>query len=535
VRDKKFFIYLLLLLILSYNTVYAASFTKDEIGTTSAAFLKLGKGIRAVGMGEAYAGVPGSIESVYLNPAGLGKIRDAEICGMHSVWFQNIYFDNLSAVYPSLSGIYGLSVNYLSMKPIDKYYNTGAAAEDTYRPYDLAVYFSYANRYKNNLFGVNVKGIRSDIDGDAAQAVAADAGYAREFSENSLSFGIALQNMGTKLKYREEEDPLPFNIKTGAAYSGLIKSLLIAADVNFPVDNIPSYHFGAEYRYKIKQIELAVRAGYKTKTIEDLDALSGMSAGGGIGYKGLSVNYAWVPYGDLGNTHRMSLSYKLPAKPLEERAEEHEVRLKKKYFMKGHELFGEEKYQEASKQFKKVLAIDPGHGETIKYVREIEKILEKKEKETQKAEALTKPVKEEKDRNRIGLSLNYPGLGLRYFFGDKYYMEGKAQISDGVTALGLRGIQYINPRDKLKLLWGTELGFVLYEGEESEGRGYVFEVFGGGEYMFSEDFSFNMDFGPALILLQDKNYDVSTFGLEYVVNFGINRYFYGKSPSREAQ
>lgn len=49
---------------------------------------------------------------------------------------------------------------------------------------------------------------------------------------------------------------------------------------------------------------LALRAGYNGRNETD----SGITAGGGIQFNNLSIDYAFVPYGDLGNAHRFSVS-----------------------------------------------------------------------------------------------------------------------------------------------------------------------------------------------------------------------------------
>jgi len=51
---------------------------------------------------------------------------------------------------------------------------------------------------------------------------------------------------------------------------------------------------------------LALRAGYRTGQ----DIGSGMSAEVGLRIGKIDLDYAYVPYGDLGNTHRISLEIK---------------------------------------------------------------------------------------------------------------------------------------------------------------------------------------------------------------------------------
>src|ERR1035437_432241 len=82
------------------SLVCAVSALRADQGTTSASFLKLAVGPRAIGMGEAFAGVADDVNALYYNPAGLAYVPDKEFTLMHSVWFQDIFFDNAAVAWP---------------------------------------------------------------------------------------------------------------------------------------------------------------------------------------------------------------------------------------------------------------------------------------------------------------------------------------------------------------------------------------------------------------------------------------------------
>jgi YHS domain-containing protein len=91
---------------------------------------------------------------------------------------------------------------------------------------------------------------------------------------------------------------------------------------------------------------------------------------------------------------------------------------------------------------------------------------------------------------------------------------------------GLRGNYYFRSEPGYGLFAGLEADYVSFKGEVSDGTGIAVEPFVGGEYFFAKDLSLQLDFGPALLMLQDKNVtNASVNGLEYVVNFGVNYYF----------
>ncbi len=285
-----------------------AGFSEDYAGTTGGQFLKLAKGVRQAGMGEAYCAAGGNLDSIYANPAGLGYISDYQVSAMHTSWFEEIYYQNLSVGAPTAIGVTALSVNYLSMSGIEKYNRYRVAMGEKYRPHDLILYLSYANSIKENLFGVNLFMINSVIEDESASAFGVDLGYIRRVNEY-IDAGVSIQNIGTELRFMNTSDPMPLNIKAGFKYR-ISDSFIMTADLNFPRDYESGLNIGAEYSYSIEKVGLSARAGYRTRPVSAHGDLSGLSMGGQVGYRGFSLDYAWVPYGDLSSTHRFSLSYR---------------------------------------------------------------------------------------------------------------------------------------------------------------------------------------------------------------------------------
>ncbi|MFA6004097.1 MAG: hypothetical protein WC881_08510, partial [Elusimicrobiota bacterium] len=55
---------------------------------------------------------------------------------------------------------------------------------------------------------------------------------------------------------------------------------------------------------------VAGRMGYSSQTLNDVTGMTGLCVGAGFGTRGLSFDYAFVPYGGLGITNRFSVSAK---------------------------------------------------------------------------------------------------------------------------------------------------------------------------------------------------------------------------------
>lgn len=300
-------VFVLSFILFSFNQSYTAN-----PGTTSAAFLKIGVGARNISMGETGA-ISDDINAIYWNPAGLVQLKSPEVSFMHAAWFETIKYEHLAFGYPIKIGTLACGINYLSMSPIEKYDNMGMKVDKTYSPSDTAVTVSYARNLGKIPVGLNLRFISSKIDNKSAGAYACDIGgiyNGLQVASRTLQIGLVLQNLGTKMKFEKESDPLPMNIKVGSKYKLVDNKLTLALDINKPIDNDIRINFGTEYVYKFnKDFLISGRAGYKTNT-KGLDTLAGLSVGMGFGFRKYSIDYAWVPYGDLGQTHRFSILVK---------------------------------------------------------------------------------------------------------------------------------------------------------------------------------------------------------------------------------
>jgi len=283
--------------------VYAG--THKKVGTTGAQFLKIGIGARPIAMGGTYAGIADDINTIYWNPAGLGQISDHELLAQHIVWFQSVNYDYLAYAQPvGKIGTFGLAVNYLYMNDIEKRTGDTENPEGTFGATDGAFTIAYGKKLGDNFsLGLNLKYIRQTIDIEKANGAAVDLAGLFKVA-NKLQVGMVVQNLGPKIKFISEGDPLPLNIKLGVGYKLFKDRLTLGLDANYPIDNKPNANLGIEYCFKFGNFSFPLRAGYKT--LNDFKTIDGLGTGLGIGWKKFSLDFAWVPYGDLGNTFRIS-------------------------------------------------------------------------------------------------------------------------------------------------------------------------------------------------------------------------------------
>ncbi|MEA3409802.1 MAG: PorV/PorQ family protein [Candidatus Eisenbacteria bacterium] len=299
-----------ILAILSVICLIVPTVASAEEGSAGLAFLRLGVGARAIGMGDAYTAVSGDASSVYWNPAGIIDVQSVDVTLMHSEWFQDIRYEYIGGVrsygdYAIGGGITGLYMNDLERR-------VGPTADPIghFGVFDFAVTGSYARRLTDYLdVGGSLKYLHERIDDENATGVAVDlGGRYRLPGYEHVTAAVALLNLGPQMKFVEEKFDLPVTYKIGAALDVPVEALhgdfVIASDAVIPADGSTKVHFGIEYEYAEM---LAFRFGYRTGW-DNHDVSWGL----GVKVRNFRLDYAMVPfYSELGDTHRISLGIML--------------------------------------------------------------------------------------------------------------------------------------------------------------------------------------------------------------------------------
>jgi len=302
---------ILFLIPLFYNSLFAGS------GTTSANFLKISQSAREASLSGAYSAIADDSNAIFSNPAALAIVEKSEISLGFTSYIQDSKMGLLSYVRDFNEGKLGLGLSLLSITGIEKRGPTDSAGIvpelGSFDSNDMAIFLSYA---KKNIFpqqidnlngGINLKFIRSKIDSSSAFALAMDLGFLYKYSDKTnISFSIF--NLGTKMKYEDESDPLPLNLKAGISYKWKEKTALLAEVQEYLNDEKFYPSLAIEH---ILRPGFALRAGYKFGyDTSNLGSIVGFSAGFGMKVSDIGLNYAYVPFGDLGNIHRFDFQMK---------------------------------------------------------------------------------------------------------------------------------------------------------------------------------------------------------------------------------
>jgi hypothetical protein len=278
--------------------------TGGGVGTTGVAFLKLAMDARSAAIGGMQAVPLEHSSAIFGNPAGLAEAQTMGFSFTYASWFQGIRFGNLSFVYPRESYALSAGAIYLDYGDIPGY-DVEAVSTGDFSANDFCGLLGASIKLSNDAsIGGSLKFLNEKIDTETANGLGADFGAMYRYPSMHMQFGLVLQHLGiVDLKFVEEETPLPTSLRFGAAYSLLNTEwnlLTFVAEANSSFGNKVYFDGGAEYCYHEL---LSLRAGYRTGPS---DEGSGLCAGAGFFWNQYGLNYAFEPFGELGNTHRFT-------------------------------------------------------------------------------------------------------------------------------------------------------------------------------------------------------------------------------------
>lgn len=275
-----------------------------KAGVSGAQFLKIGVGARPAAMGEAFVAVSDDVTSIYWNPAGLLKTKDKELVFVHNQWLEDTSYQFIGFSQATEKGKMGIGLSYLGYGEMigrDKEANpTG-----NFTAFDMALSLSYSQAIKEINTGATLKLIHQKNEQEQAQTIALDLGMQTSLKDNLL-LGASLSNLGPKIKFISQKDPLPLTTRIGVFLTPFpnfsllsLYNLKIACDVVKPIDDEFQINYGTEYQLK----DISFRLGYQT------DSDFGITTGLGLKIGSYQLDYAYIPWGDLRDTHRFSILF----------------------------------------------------------------------------------------------------------------------------------------------------------------------------------------------------------------------------------
>lgn len=281
-----------------------------KAGTSGAQFLKIGAGARSTAMGDAFVAVADDVNSVVFNPAGLATISKPELTAMHTEYFQDINYDFGAFAYPTDMGAFAVSAATLKVEDLEKR-ALDESRQGSFEAMDAAYGLSFARNFGPlTSLGITSRYIKQEIDNVSAGTLSGDIGILRRLGHRPIKVALAVRHLGGDIKFRNEADPQPLTIDGGTSISLMRERLLLGLNIKKTRDDGLRFGLGTEYHLTMNQdFNVTVRGGYNS-TRTNTEGASGLSAGAGLGFRQFAFDFAWVPFGDLGNTFRYSLHIK---------------------------------------------------------------------------------------------------------------------------------------------------------------------------------------------------------------------------------
>jgi len=337
---KTLFRVISLFMMIIFVVVYSQSQDR-RAGANGVAFLNVGVGARAVGLGSATAALSNDVNQVFWNPAGTA-LRSGlmQVSFDYNQWISDLNHNALALSY-NMQDIGTLALGVImfgaSDIPADRDIYDDPDLQNlswenktssTYSYSDMMISLTYSKYLMDNLsIGLTAKLISENIDDISTSSVAFDFGSVYDIGILNWKIAARLSNLGGDMKFYQYAFSLPLAFSIGTSIVPLQldeqASLMLSVDAIKYQDG-PQYFFGGA-ELTIMDI-LSIRGGYKfnysgteddgTKFRPKLSTtLEGASFGAGVKVPvkdyDIRIDYAFTSMDLYDGVHRISLSFGL--------------------------------------------------------------------------------------------------------------------------------------------------------------------------------------------------------------------------------
>lgn len=297
------FRYRLAVVLLLLPVMMGSAVAGENPANSGFAFLKLGAGSRAGGMGEAMAAVVRDASSTYWNPAGLIQLNRTELHFTHNRWLQGISNEFLAVGFRLGTNALGLSFMSNVVDGIERRTQASTEPLAMLSTHDIMFGLSVARSWGSRLhYGLTVKYLYQKIYIESSSGIAADVGLQYQLPIAGFQAGLVLQNWGYVTALKSETTRLPQTVRLGLGYSLAVPGGDLTAALDWVKISNSSSHLNIGVEYNLSKY-LSLRTGYQTG-FDD----KGLQVGVGFQFDRYGLDYAYVPFGaDLGQSHRVTV------------------------------------------------------------------------------------------------------------------------------------------------------------------------------------------------------------------------------------
>lgn len=307
----------------------------QKLAQTGFQFLTVVSDARAAAMGNAVNSLSLGSSSIFFNPAGLAEMdRAVDVSVSDNQWIAGIRHTTASLALRPAKGRWGtLAFSLQNVDYGDNLFGTVVVPENVspngyidtgdLEPSAFAVGLGYG-KMLNDRFSVGgqVRMVRQDfgdfmvpmpdttldeVSNFKKSPLAFDFGTLFRTGVRSLTFGMSVRNFAAEVKYVRESFELPLVFTLGISAdlmdwlpdAGFEQSAILSVDAKHDRSHAEQVCVGLEYR--VMRL-LSARVG----TISQNDE-NALTAGVGLSWSGLAVDYAYAPYGVWDSVQRLTL------------------------------------------------------------------------------------------------------------------------------------------------------------------------------------------------------------------------------------
>lgn len=298
-----------------------------------------GAGARALGMGRAFVAVSDDASAGYWNPAGLAKLQHTHVTGLHALLWEGATYSFVGVAFPTLThGTFGFNGTLLRVGDIERRNAVNDVVPGMFESVKSAFAVSYGLSCSGQWqMGVTVKHIGRWLDGGHSGFVSADGGVLVA-PLSWVTAGLSVKNLSA-VRYNTLDD-LPMSVQAGLAVKGWDDAVLVTA----ALDQSGRWNAGAEVQVASPLLFRLGAGAWET------------TAGLGIHWEDVVLDYSGGLHRELGFSHRFSVSWRLG----ESLALTREA-LAKQTFDRAFEAFERGDHPAAEQFLNDVLALDPDH------------------------------------------------------------------------------------------------------------------------------------------------------------------------------
>jgi len=301
-----------------------------KVATSAGNWLKIETGARAIGMGGAYVAAGKGVSGIPYNPASIAFIDQSETYFAQTNYLAGITHNTIGyGTRLTPTDYFGLHLFYLDSGDMEV--TTVPSPNGTgemFSVLDISLRLIYGKQLTDRLrIGGSIKYIREKIYTTQMQSFVFDLGSNFNTGIYGLKLGMSVSNFGPDVQFAGEgldkvvpdstdisgklskitkkfSVPLVFRLGIQKYLIGedeeSISRLSVSADAINPIDYTVYGGIGAEYSWNNMAF---IRGG--TKLFHDT---AGISLGGGLKWNMFEVDYAYVNYGILKETHQFGIS-----------------------------------------------------------------------------------------------------------------------------------------------------------------------------------------------------------------------------------